>query len=205
MAFGVSFIGSIPPGVLNLTVIDVTRTQNIYKAFYFALAGGLVEFGQSFIALKFSDFLALNETVNCYIQVLVVPIFLILSLYFLFKKDKSEGGTREVKEVPGDSFIKGFILSVANPLSIPFWLIWGTFFVQKGWLVLTDINILVFCAGVSLGSIATLICYALLSKFILSRIKALNNWINQLIGFILLSLAAYQIYLVITKNYLACL
>jgi len=203
LAFGVSYLGSIPPGVLNLTIIDISLRRKIFRAYYFALAAALVEFGQAYVALKFSDFLQVNPQIECYIQVLVVPIFFGLAIFYFLPKGPPKH--KKAKEDTSSAFLKGLLLSLANPLAVIYWLVWGTYFSQQGWLILTDEYILMFILGISLGSFATLLTYAYLSKLILSKMKSFNRWINEIIGFILLSLAVYQTYIVITKNFLACL
>lgn len=204
LAFGVSYLGSIPPGVLNLTIIDISLKRQMIKAIYFALAAAIIEFGQAFIALKFSDFLQLNPTVECYIQVMVVPLFFGLSIFYFSQKAPPQHKEQQQKE--GFSpFLKGILLSLANPLAVIFWLIWGTYFSQRGWLILTNDYIFMFILGISVGSFATLMTYAYLSKLILSKMSSFNRWINEIIGGVLLSLAIYQTYIVITKDYLSCL
>lgn len=203
LSFGMSYLGSIPPGALNLTIIDVTLRQKMKQAFYFALACGLIEFFQTFIALKFSDYLSLNPKIGCYIQVFVVPVFFGLGIYSLLQKDPPEH--QETKEGQSSAFLKGIALSLANPLAIPFWLFWATYFSQKGWLILTDEYIITFAIGVSLGSIATLMTYAFLSNLILSRIKSISKWINEIIGTILIILAIYQSVIVYQNGYFSCI
>ena len=46
LAFAVSYVGSIPPGMLNLTAIEITRTEKLIGAWLFALACGFIEFFQ---------------------------------------------------------------------------------------------------------------------------------------------------------------
>jgi threonine/homoserine/homoserine lactone efflux protein len=203
LAFLVSYVGSIPPGMLNLTAIEITRTEKLQGGLLFALACGFIEFFQGFIALKFSDFLALNQQIECYIQVSVIPIFLILSIvYFKQKPPKEQEQKRAINKT---AFYKGIILSLANPLAVIFWLVWGTYFSQQGWLILDNFHISIFMLGVAVGTIATLLTYSLLSKIILKSIGSFSRWMNQIIGVILLSLVFYQIYIVIINNYLLCL
>ncbi|MGB0864698.1 MAG: LysE family translocator [Saprospiraceae bacterium] len=203
LAFAVSYVGSIPPGMLNLTAIEITRTEKLIGAWLFALACGFIEFFQGFLALKFSDFLTANQQIECYIQVSVIPIFLILSIiYFRQKPPKTQ---KEQSNTNKTAFYKGIVLSLANPLAVIFWLVWGTYFSQQGLLILDNWHISIFMFGVSVGTVATLMTYSFLSEIILKKIGSFSRWINQIIGVILLSLVFYQIYIVITKDYLSCL
>ena len=195
IAFGISYLGSIPPGVLNLTVIDISMRRAMKHAFLFSLAAGLVEFLQGFIALQFSDYLATHSEVEFYIQLFVIPVFIGLGIFYLLQKNPPE---HEIKEENSNAFIKGVLLSVVNPLAIPFWLVWATYLSQKGFPILDGgVNMYSFILGISIGSIATLMTYAYLSKLILSKIKSFNKWINQIIGVILLGLGIFQVFVVL--------
>jgi threonine/homoserine/homoserine lactone efflux protein len=190
LAFGISYLGSIPPGVLNLTIIDISMRRAMRHALLFSLAAGLIEFLQGFLALQFSDYLAKHSEVEFYIQLFVIPVFIGLGIFYLLQKKTPE---HEVKEDNSNAFVKGILLSIVNPLAIPFWLVWATYLSQKGFPILDGgVNMYSFILGISLGSIATLITYAYLSKLILSKIKSFNTWINQIIGGILLVLGIFQ-------------
>lgn len=192
LAFVISYLGSIPPGVLNLTVIDIAMRRAMRAAFAFSLAAALIEFIQGLIALKFSEYLSMNPQVDFYIQVFVIPVFLGLGIYYLLQKVPTD---HEVEASNSNAFIKGALLSVVNPLAIPFWLIWATYLSQKGFPILDDgVNMYSFVIGISVGSFATLMTYAYLSKLILSKISSINQWINKIIGVILLVLGIVQVF-----------
>ncbi len=190
VGFTISFIGSLPLGVLNLTIIDISLKRSLWQAFYFALAACLVEYGQAFIAIKFSSVLATYPDLTYYINLFVIPVFLGLGLYYFFKQDEP---TEQQKE-PSSDFSRGLLLSLINPLAIPFWVAWGTIGHAKGWLVLENLPITIFVLGISLGTLATLMLFALASKLVIKKVATINKWINEIIGVVLIVLGLYQIY-----------
>lgn len=207
-----SYLGSIPPGVLNLTIIGVTFQRGWLKALYFAMACAFIELGQAFIALKFSDFLVSNPQIECYIQVLVIPVFLAIGIANLLRKPSRPSPTASNKKsneyaepLRQSSFLSGVVLSLANPLAVLFWLFWGTYFHQRGLLLFENIPMLLFSLGAALGSLATLMTYSLLSSMVLSKIGQITRQINPIIGVILITLAAYQVFVAIQKGYFSCL
>jgi threonine/homoserine/homoserine lactone efflux protein len=195
IAFGISYLGSIPPGTLNLTVIDISMRRAMQHALSFSLACALIEFIQAFIALKFSDYISVHQEIEFYIQIFVIPVFIGLGIYYLLQKEVPQ---YEIKQDASDVFIKGVLLSIVNPLAIPFWLVWATYLNQKGFPILDNgANMYAFILGISLGSLATLMTYAYLSKLILARITSFNKWINEIIGGILLLLGIGQAIVVV--------
>ena len=98
-------------------------------------------------------------------------------------------------------FYKGIILSLANPLAVIFWLVWGTYFSQQGWLILDNFHISIFMLGVAVGTISTLLTYSLLSKIILKSIGSFSRWMNQIIGVILLFLWFFSTHSTAPNNF----
>lgn len=192
-AFVISLVGSLPLGVLNLTTVEIALKQTILQAFYFASAAALVEFGQALIALKFSTLFADNPSLEYWINVFVVPVFLGLGLYYWFLDDE----VKQKKREGFSSFGRGIMLSLINPLAIPFWVAWGTIAHANGWLVLENLPIIVFILGISLGSLATLMLFALFARLVAARVEKLNRCMNEIIGVVLFSLGLYQLYRVI--------
>ena len=74
IAFIISFIGSLPLGVLNLTIVEISIKRTLIHAFYFALAAALVEFVQAFIAIKFSTLFADNPSLEYWLRLNLLAV-----------------------------------------------------------------------------------------------------------------------------------
>lgn len=194
IAFGISFLGSIPVGVLNLTIVDIGLRKSVYQVVLFALAVSLVEYAQGFIALKFSSLFETNQNLELYIDLFATPVFFVLGIIYLRKHGKPP----KKKEAISD-FGKGLLLSVVNPLAIPFWVAWGTVSFNKQWLTNDNLSIAIFTVGISFGTFVTLILYGLSSKLIIEKIEVVNQRINQIIGWTLIILGMIQIIRMITQ------
>lgn len=188
IAFIISFLGSIPVGVLNLTIVDIGLRKSMEQVLMFALGAALVEYGQGFIALKFSSLFETNQNLEFYIDIIATPIFFILGIYYLRKHGKPPKRQETISD-----FGKGFLLSVVNPLAIPFWVVWGTISFGKGWLSITNASIAIFTLGISSGTFLTLLLYGFAAKPIIERIEIVNQRINQIIGWTLIILGLVQV------------
>lgn len=194
IAFGISFLGSIPVGVLNLTIVDIGLRKPLSQVMLFALAVSMVEYIQGFIALKFSSLFETNQNLELYIDLLATPIFFVLGIWYLRKHGKPP----KKEEVVSD-FGKGLLLSVVNPLALPFWIAWGTVSFNKQWLIDDNWSIAVFTIGISLGTFATLVLYGFFAKKIINKIEVVNQRINQIIGWTLIILGIIQVINIINK------
>lgn len=188
LAFLVSYIGSLPFGVLNLTTVDIAIHKGMLKAFWFALAVVLVESIQAFIALFFSGFLTENPQIEAGIEIAIIPIMFFIGVYYFRKKPNKEKHADDFS-----SFGKGIILSILNPLAIPFWFFWGTIFTVQKLLIPSLFYILCFVLGVVVGSLCALMTYAYIGKLIATRLQLINKWIDKIIGVILMGLALAQL------------
>jgi threonine/homoserine/homoserine lactone efflux protein len=189
IAFTISFLGSIPVGVLNLTIVDIGLRKSFKQVLLFAAASALIEYGQGFIALKFSSLFEANQNLEFYIDLIATPVFFILGIIYLRKHGKPQK-----KEETISDFKKGLLLSIVNPLAIPFWVVWGTVGLSKSWLTMSNTSIGIFTLGISMGTFATLLLYGLAAKAIIKRIEIVNQRINQIIGWVLIILGFIQLF-----------
>lgn len=189
IAFTISFLGSIPVGVLNLTIVDIGLRKSFKQVLLFAAASALVEYGQGFLALKFSSLFETNQHLEFYIDLIATPVFFILGIIYLRK----HGQPPKQKEAISD-FKKGLLLSIVNPLAIPFWVVWGTVGLGNGWLTMSNWSIAVFTLGISMGTFVTLLLYGLAAKPIIEKIEIVNQRINQIIGWVLIILGVVQVF-----------
>lgn len=196
VAFGISFVGSIPVGVLNLTIVDIGLRKSFYQVLLFALAASIVEYGQGFIALKFSSLFEANQSLELYIDLIATPVFFVLGIMYLRKHGKPPKKQEAVSD-----FSKGLILSIVNPLAIPFWVVWGTVSFGKGYVTMDNVSIAIFTLGISLGTFVTLLLYGLAAKPIAEKVEVVNQRINQIIGWTLIILGILQVGKIVWANF----
>ena len=118
IGFVFSFLGSIPPGTINLSVMQLGLKKQLKGALLFALAATLVEFVYAGVAVKFQMFLTANTVITENLQIVSALAMLALGVFNLSRKT-APGKTSKTKLT---SFQKGTLISLANPLAIPFWL-----------------------------------------------------------------------------------
>lgn len=200
LGFGISFIGSLPLGVLNITAIEVAVARRFYQVFLFALGVIIIEYGQAFIAIKFSDFLLSNPTVDYAIQVVVIPLFLVIGFFYMlsgYKKQKAikkaiiKKDTDKKKVAP---FFKGMMLSMINPLAIPYWLAVTTSLKAAGQLNSDWQFTHCFLGGIVAGTFTALSLYGAVGEVLEKKLKRFEKYFNSIIGFMLIGLGIWQIY-----------
>jgi len=185
-----SFIGSLPLGVLNLTVMDIAIHKSKRDVLYFALGAAGIEFFQAFIAVKFSSWFLNKPSIDMIFNIIVIPVFIILSIYYFRKSRKKLEAKKNKRNI--SSFNKAVLLSAINPLSIPFWIFYATYFNSLGLILFENLYIVLFVTGIAVGTFFALISFGKISRLIITRIKVLNLWIDKIIAIVFLCLFLYQ-------------
>lgn len=162
MAFVFSFLGSIPPGTLNLTMLRLGLEDKMNIAWRFALAAALIEYPYAWLALLFEDWITSSPVIvnNFKLIGAIVMITLgVLTIRTALKPAADVGSARE------RGFRKGLVLSILNPLALPFWIGITAYLKSQGWISLsTSGEVHSYLFGISLGALTLLILVAYLAR-----------------------------------------
>jgi len=203
IGFAVSFLGSIPPGSINLRIITIVIERNLRAGVLFALGASLAELIYSSIAIVFSAYLTQNPSIKYWITIFSIPVFAALGIQSWWMSRRSDTATTETTVAPARKFnsffIYGFFLGMINPLNIPFWLLWTTTLIARG-AISRETNAMVFyVVGIVLGGFSLLYLISTISLRAQKRFNFNPKRANQLIGAILIGLAAINLFNVLTN------
>ena len=189
-----SIVGPLPFGPINLSVVDTSINRSWRAAFHFSIAAALVEIPQSFIAIRFNPTVQQLLQHNLWVKAFVVVFFVALGLIFFYRKPASPQSKKtKLKE---NDFLHGLLVSIANPQAVPFWIFILAFLKSAEYLDISDhpplFFLCVFLAGVACGKLLTLLFYAFLSQLIVQRAAFVSQWMNKIIGAILIGIGLFQ-------------
>lgn len=189
-----SIVGTLPFGPINLSVVDTTINRSWRAAFLFSVAAALIEIPQSFIAIRFNPTVQALLQHNLWVKSFVVIFFVALGLVFFCRKPA--GNQDKKHKIKENDFLHGLLVSIANPQAIPFWIFILAFLKSAKYL---DISahpplyfLCIFLAGVACGKLLTLLFYAFLSQLIVRRAAFVSQWMNKIIGVILIGIGLFQ-------------
>ena len=196
IAWGFSFVGMLPPGMLNMTTIGLSIKKGFFPALWFAVGAAMIEFFQSLLVIKYSAkaqvFLTEYESV---VNWVAVAVLIALALSFLLAKPKKDNSkVDENLKQDKSTLLKGMTLAFANVLVYPFWLAQGIVWTQKGVLDGSWSFSIVFCVGIFLGSVSAYVVYILLGEKILSKFDVFANNLNKILAGLFFFLAALQLF-----------
>lgn len=186
-----SFIGSLPLGVLNLSVIRIAGNRNLRQAYLFSFGAATVEFVQAFVAIWFASWLVTKSLLGGFLEIMVIPILLLFGVYYWTRKSKSTT-SNQTSEYKFSGFSQGAFLSIINPIAIPFWIFYSAWFYSNNWINYDFPEIVLLVAGISIGTFLCLALYGLLGNYIYKEISFIRTRMNQIIGAIFILLAIIQ-------------
>ncbi len=188
LAFLFSFIGTIPPGALNISILQLGVDNKLSKAWRFAFAAAVVEYPYAWLAVRFENIITTSPLILDNIQLISAIVMILLGIFSLWSAHRP---SRFAQKFYSSGFRRGLILGIMNPLALPFWLGTTAYLKGQGWIELaTSLHLHSYLLGVSLGALALLMLLAYLAKRVVTRVH--NSVLLKLTpGMILLALGMY--------------
>lgn len=198
----ISFVGALPLGTLNITAFNIAASQDVWEALLFSLAAVFVEL----VVVRFT--LAGNKKINFNgkLSFYVLPFAVGLLLYLAISSFMSAGGAQELKTSAAvfpmiqSSVLLGLLLSVSNPLHIPFWVGWNRLLVSKRVLHNTLGSYASYILGIGIGSMGALLIFIFLGKHIFGNYQQYSSMIALIMGCLYLGFSFYLLFLLYKKH-----
>jgi len=184
----VSFIGSIPPGTLNLAVLQLGMEQKIKTALRFSLAVAIIEYPYAWIAVVFEDWVTSSPIIVDNFQLITAIVMTVIGAFSIWSARKPSEFSVRFNE---SGFRRGIILSILNPMAIPFWVAYTAFLKSQGWIdVSTPWLVHSYVFGTAIGVLILLIIFAFLARRVAHYVKD-NRIVKMVPGITLLVLGLY--------------
>ncbi len=187
----ISFVGSLQPGPVNMTVLQITLKNNYRTGIISAATGALPEILYSILALYFADMILQHDLLAESLPWISGIVLLLLGIFTILKKEKPNTRSENKKKEASTAFIMGML----NPMLFTYWLAIATWMESIELLNSTKfVQQVAFVSGTYFGAfiLLTIVVYVT-SKTgdmaIFKNKKRLNNYIGLL--YCLLAMIAF--------------
>jgi threonine/homoserine/homoserine lactone efflux protein len=185
-----NFIGYIPPGNINLSLMRLTINRGMKQALQFITAFACVEFFFTYFIMHAASWLSGEVKLDVVIDWVMVVLFTVLgTITWIHRKKPPEAKNNS----EGDSFKYGILLGFLNPMQVPFWMITGTYLITHEWIESGRLALVIFSIGSAAGAFLCLFLYAKFAEFIQSKFALSNRFINTGIALLFFGFAAYHV------------
>lgn len=190
----ISFLGSLPLGVLNVTVTQLSVENDIKSAFIFAIGAMIVELIYVFFTLRTMSWVSKRIKLFRLFEWITTGLILVLAANSLIAAINMQKISSIVPAEASQAFFTGMLLSALNPLHVIFWFGWSTILIEKNILHTNKSNYNFYTVGTGLGTIAGFAVFIFGGNYIIHQLLFNQTLINWIIGVILLITAIVQIY-----------
>lgn len=188
VAFFFSFIGTIPPGTLNLTILQLGLENKIRTAWRLGFAAALIEYPYAWLAVKFEQLITSSPLIAENAQLLTAIVMTLLGIFNLVPQRKQ---SKFAEKFNNSGFRRGLLLGILNPLALPFWVGTTAYLNSQHWIDLTTpLGLQGYLFGVSAGTLTLFVLLAYLAKLIAARFQQ-NRLLKKVPGIIMLTLGLY--------------
>ncbi|MCU0447190.1 MAG: LysE family transporter [Microscillaceae bacterium] len=177
LAFVASFLGSLQPGSVNVSVFETALRRNFRTAVWLGLGGALPEVIYGMLAFYSLENLNTIQGFSFYFNILSLLIFAGVIINLFIPKKKSNKAPQN-PELPikntQNVFWYGFLLGLFNPILLVFWILTIQYFYQFGWIEVESWVVQIsFSLGAVFGAWVLLILVAYLAD---NKHFSINNW-----------------------------
>lgn len=186
------FIGTIPFGPINLTVVKTTVERSRRQGMEVAAAASIVEVMQASIAIFFGMMISDFLESNVYIKLGLAALFIVLGIIVLLRK--SNPSLEANGEPEQSSFKRGLLIAALNPQAAPFWIFALATISQYFTFQYVGICLVAFLGGVFVGKVIALSSFVVASGYLKSHLKESSAWVNRLLAVILIFIGLSQLW-----------
>ncbi len=184
-----SFLGSLPPGLISLSVAREATLRGFGAAMVLAFGAALAEFFQAWVAAAGAGWLAAHPAVEQALRWAAGPVFAGVALYLWFWARPPQPKPLALSNSAFRRFYQGVLVSAFNLLAIPYWVVYATWLQVNGWWHPGATSYLFFALGVVLGTLGALAVYARLGDTLHRKGNLAYGTINRAVALIFAGLA----------------
>jgi threonine/homoserine/homoserine lactone efflux protein len=189
LGLAVNFIGYVPPGNINLTLVQIAINRGSKQALYFILAFSFIEFFFTWFIIHAANWLAGQLKLDTIIDWVMIVLFSALAIITWVNRKKAP--TADYSKY--DSIKYGIVLGFVNPMQIPFWMICGTYLIAHGWILTGTLPLVIFSLGSAAGAFLCLFIYSRVAHYIQSKFELSTQAINTCIAVLFFAFALFHI------------
>lgn len=184
------FIGTIPFGPINLTVVKTSVDYDAKRGTEIALAASFVEVGMALIAICFGFVISAFLETNTVVKLVIAAAFIILSVVIFTKK--SDPKLQDQKNDQQSFFKKGLLIAAVNPQVVPFWIFALTAIDQYFDFDYSGVYQVAFLLGIFVGKFLALYGFVMASSYLRTHLQKSSQLVNRLLAGILLFIGLSQ-------------
>jgi threonine/homoserine/homoserine lactone efflux protein len=172
-----------------MTVAKISLKEGHVRGVVFSIGVCVIVLVQTYIAAIFARYLSMHPEVVDILQRVAFVIFILLTIYYLFiAKSQPKQQIQPKIKSKHSRFFQGMFMSSINVFPIPYQAYMTITLASFGWLDFSQISIISYISGATMGTFVTLYMYIFFFEKISGKTftsqKSMNNLIGGITGII---------------------
>lgn len=195
----ISFLGSLPLGTQNVVATSISVHDGAQQATLFSIGAVIIELICVRIALILIKQITKGVKIFIVFKWLTALLLLVLAwTSFMAAVEMKSFGDNLFTAYPIHPFVSGMLLSILNPLHIPFWLSWTNVLMDRN-ILTTAKQFPAYLSGIGAGSLLGFQVFIIGGNFVVQQLSNHQDIINWIIGIVLCITALLEMYKLIYK------
>lgn len=179
----ISFLGTLPLGTLIVAAMQISVTDGIRPALYFAFGVLLVEMAYVRLSLVAMDWVRKQKKLFRWLEWVTLLIIVALAITtFIAAAHPSGEGKNVILSSTMHRFLLGMTMSALNPMQIPFWFGWSTVLFTKKVLLPRNDHYNAYILGIGIGTFIGHCIFIFGGHLMVDRLNANQHVLNWVIG-----------------------
>lgn len=196
----VSFLGSLPLGILNIAAMQIAIAEGVRNAILFSLGSLTAEMIYVRLSLVAMDWVRKQERIFKMLEWLTLLIIAALAAtsFFAALHPAQDKNVMLNNNLP--SYLLGLVMSAVNPVQIPFWFGWSTVLFTKKILKPKTSHYNFYIIGIGIGTLLGNCVFIFGGRLVANKIHDNQSVLNLAIGIVFTITALIQAWRMFVKK-----
>lgn len=194
VGLGASVFGTLLPGLLNATVVKISKEEGMKAAYMFMLGTFVIIGLQTYLAVFFAKIIDKSEFITHIIREIGFVIFTVLTIYFFTTKPKNKINVNVVEIKKRKHFSNGMLLALINVFPIFYYVFVTVTVLNRNLYPVNYISNILLTLGVLIGVFLAFKFYINLFKNSSVQDNFILKNINKILGCITGMVALLNLY-----------
>lgn len=190
----ISFLGSLPLGTLNVAALQISVSDGLMPAFYFAIGALTAEIIYVRLSLIAMDWIQRQKKLFRLLEWVTLLIVVALAVSSFYAAVHPEVKKNVILSSTLHRFWLGLFMSALNPMQIPFWFGWSTVLLTKKILQPKQKHYNSYIGGIGVGTLLGNGVFIFGGKLIADKVNNNQHILSWIIGGIFAITAFVQVW-----------
>lgn len=196
----ISFLGTLPLGTMNIAAMQISVSDGLRPALYFAIGVLIIEIVYVRLSLVAMNWIRKQQRLFKILE--WVTLLIITALAISSFVAAADPGVKKnvVLSNTLHRFWLGVTMSTLNPVQIPFWFGWSTVLFSKKVLLPKNSNYNMYILGIGVGTFSGMCLFIFGGRLLVDSLNSNQNVISWIVGGIFAITAIIQAWRMFSKK-----